>query len=295
MSSDTNVAADAGLKRFFVLPAALLCAGLSAISIVKLAGGGHDRLAWLGVLMANIVLPIFFAYLMTGRVARSSEHLPFLLLASGAGPLLTAWEVFEEGVAGWHLLVPALLGTMLLAIYVFWYSRFHRQSSHQLEVGKKMPEFELAGPDGAIFRSAELNGSPAILVFYRGNWCPLCMAQIREIADRYQDLESLGVKVVLISPQNAAHTRKLAERHGLSFRYLIDESNRLAESLGIALRNGVPAGLPGDFAADTVMPTVVAVNSSGTIVYSDQTDNYRMRPEPDIFIAILRRAGAIST
>ncbi|RLA34664.1 MAG: AhpC/TSA family protein, partial [Gammaproteobacteria bacterium] len=32
----------------------------------------------------------------------------------------------------------------------------------------------------------------------------------------------------------------------------------------------------------------------GTIVYSDQTDNYRVRPEPDTFLAILRRAGVVS-
>jgi hypothetical protein len=43
------------------------------------------------------------------------------------------------------------------------------------------------------------------------------------------------------------------------------------------------------------MPTVVVTNSNGTILYSDQTDNYRVRPEPDIYISILKRAGAISS
>jgi peroxiredoxin len=143
-------------------------------------------------------------------------------------------------------------------------------------------------------RSADLIGSPAILIFYGGNWCPLCMAQIREVAERYQDLENLGATTVLISPQDPGRSRQLAKRLGVAFRFLVDESNRLAEKLDIAIRNGVPAGLPGGYAPHTVMPTVVALNSSGTIVYSDQTDNYRVRPEPDIFISILRRAGAIS-
>jgi hypothetical protein len=42
------------------------------------------------------------------------------------------------------------------------------------------------------------------------------------------------------------------------------------------------------------MPTVVVTNASGTIVFSDQTDNYRVRPEPDVFLAILRRSGAVA-
>ena len=48
-------------------------------------------------------------------------------------------------------------------------------------------------------------------------------------------------------------------------------------------------------APDTVMPTVVVTNANGTILFSDQADNYRVRPEPDIFLAILRRAGVGAT
>jgi peroxiredoxin len=190
-------------------------------------------------------------------------------------------------------LIPAVAGTALMAAYVFWYSRFGRQPNESLEVGKKLPSFELAKADGAIVRSAELEGSPAVLVFYRGNWCPFCMAQVREIASRYPDFEKLGAALVFISPQHASRTQALAARFGLAMHFLVDESNQLAETLGIAIQNGVPVGLPGAGAADTVMPTVIALNTRGTIVYADQTDNYRMRPEPDVFLSILRRAGAL--
>jgi hypothetical protein len=75
---------------------------------------------------------------------------------------------------------------------------------------------------------------------------------------------------------------------------LIDTDNQLAETLGIAVRNGVPIGLPGGYAPDTVLPTLIVTNDKGTIVFSDQTDNYRVRPEPDVFLAILRRSGVIA-
>jgi len=43
---------------------------------------------------------------------------------------------------------------------------------------------------------------------------------------------------------------------------------------------------------DTVMPTVIIVNAEGEILFADQTDNYRMRPEPDTFLRILDEQSA---
>jgi peroxiredoxin len=283
----------ARLKSYFVIPAATISALLVLVSLGFIVAGGHDRYAWWGVLVANMVLPAYFAWILRGRTARTSEYLPFLLLVSGVGLIISVWEVFVEGAARWPVLFPATAGPALLAIYVFWYSRFNRRPSECLEVGKKLPTFELATSDGAIFRSAELDGSPAVLVFYRGNWCPFCRAQVRELASRYDEFEKLGAALVFISPQSAERSKALAAQFGPGMRFLVDESNRIADRFGIASRHGVPVGLPGGYAADTVMPTVVALNSSGTIVYSDQADNYRIRPEPDVYISILRRAGAI--
>jgi peroxiredoxin len=131
-------------------------------------------------------------------------------------------------------------------------------------------------------------------MFYRGNWCPLCMAQVAEIAGRYRELDEMGVSVTLISPQPLVETQKLAAAHATGFRFWVDTGNRVARELDIAVYGGVPFGVPGDYDPHTVMPTVVVTNDNGRILYSDQTDNYRVRPEPDTFIAILRRAGAIA-
>jgi len=185
----------------------------------------------------------------------------------------------------------ALAAGLIFLMYVFWYSRFGRFDSSSLMVGSKLPEFSLKDLEGNQFDSSSLAGSPAVIVFYRGNWCPLCMAQIREIADRYREMTAMGIKVLLISPQSDEHSRELAARFDAPMTFLVDERNQVAEQLGIAIRNGVPLGIPGGYEPDSVMPTVVVTSANGTILFSDQTDNYRVRPEPDIFLAILRRSG----
>jgi peroxiredoxin len=285
---------NAKYKSFFIFPAAIVSVLLLVWALVQVVAGGPDRTAWIGAAISALPLPFLILRLMIKPVERTSENLPLLLFLSAVGVMIAAWEQFMEGVAGWAPLSLALVNAAIMLLYVFWYSRFGRIESAQLAVGSKLPEFRLRDAEGIEVGSEDLLGSPAVLLFYRGNWCPLCMAQIEEIAGRYQEMTDMGIKVALISPQPDEHTKNLAGMHDVPFHFLIDAENRFAESLGIAIDYGVPVGVMGGYAPNTVMPTVVVTNASGTIVFSDQTDNYRVRPEPDVFLAILRRSGAVA-
>ncbi len=285
---------DAKYKSLFIFPAVGVTMVLFGVSVFAALLGGNEATAWLGAAIAAVPLPVIATYLMFGGVERTSENFPFMLLIAAAGVMVALWEQFIEGTSGWSPTSVALAAGALLLMYVFWYSRFGRIAVAALSVGSKLPEFELQDTDGNTFRSADWVGAPAVIMFYRGNWCPLCMAQIKEIAARYQDMEAMGIRVALVSPQPEEHSRRLAAQYDVPFEVLIDTGNRVAESLGIAIRNGVPIGLPGGYEPDTVLPTLVVTNEKGTIVFSDQTDNYRVRPEPDVFLAILRRSGVLA-
>ena len=285
---------DAKYKSIFIFPAVGVTVILFGVSVFAALLGGNEATAWLGAAIASVSLPIVATYLMFGGVERTSENLPLMLLLAAAGVMVAGWEQFIEGTSGWSPTAVALASALLLLLYVFWYSRFGRHESAHLMVGAKLPVFSLKDAEGKPFSSESLLGAPAVVMFYRGNWCPLCMAQIREIAARYADLDALGIRVCLVSPQPDELSRKLAAQHGVPFTYLVDEGNKVAEELGIAVRNGVPVGVPGGYPPDTVLPTLIVTNAKGTILFSDQTDNYRVRPEPDVFLAILRRAGVVA-
>ena len=128
-------------------------------------------------------------------------------------------------------------------------------------------------------------------MFFRGNWCPLCMCQVKEITKQYRELAELGVRVALISPQPHHNAQLLSARFDVDFDFLVDPGARAAKTLGIFHANGVPAGLELlGYARDTVLPTVVVADREGKILFSDQTDNYRVRPEPSTFMSVLRFA-----
>lgn len=284
---------NAKLKSLYVLPATGITVVLLVLSLVQAAITDYEQMAWLGAAMASIPMPFVMAWLMLKSVERTTDNLPFLVAIAAIGVVISVFEQFVEGAAGWGPTSVALISATLFGVYVFWFSRFGRVQNSNFSVGSKLPDFELHDVDGNVFETDELLGSPAVLMFYRGNWCPLCVAQIRELAGRYQDLEAMGINVALVSPQSDEQSRKLAALHDVPFRFLVDEDNKIARSLEIAVSNGVPIGLPGGYAADTVLPTLIVTNAAGTIVFSDQTDNYRVRPEPDVFLAILRRSGVV--
>lgn len=281
-------------KSLFLLPAVAAATALALVALVGALTAGSGSLAWWSAVLANLPLPLFWSYLKFAKVTRTSENLPLLLLVSAAGSVVTLWETLVARDAGWQPSALAVAGTALLLLYVFWYSRFGRVPNSRLVVGNKLPGFMLTDLEDRQLSSEEFLGKPTINLFYRGNWCPFCVAQLLEIAGRGRELEAMGIQLNLISSQPIERTRELATTIDVPLRFFRDPDAAAAETLGIAERNAAPPGKAADYPEKNALPTVVVTNASGTILFSDQTDIYRVRPEPDIYISILRRAGAVA-
>ncbi len=133
-----------------------------------------------------------------------------------------------------------------------------REPSTKLMVGNTLPNFSVLDVDGKTVTTAQLTDKPAILIFYRGNWCPFCSAQIKKLVARYQDIWSLGVRGAMISPQPHINTVGLSRVYNAKFDFLTDTDNEAACTLGIEKLNGVPMGLQiFGYDSDTVLPTVI--------------------------------------
>ena len=152
--------------------------------------------------------------------------------------------------------IAAWIGFML---YSYWYSSLNRQPTEQLQIGNMLPDFELQDVGG------------------------------QALGSQYNELQSLGVRVALISPQPQAHTIALAKRFNAPFDFLTDEGNRAAQALGIDHAGGLPMGMQVlGYDSDTVLPTVIITAKGGQVLWTHETDNYRVRPEPNVYLAVLR-------
>lgn len=243
-------------------------------------------IAWLGVALAGAVPALFVTALMTQRIARTSSAMPVLTGLAALGPVLSLAGLAVGEAAVIPLVFAIALGWIGFPVYVFWYSVLPKPATPPFAVGNPLPPFTLYGIDGATVPSEEVPG-PALWMFFRGNWCPLCMAQIHEVAEAYKELSQRGVTVALISGQSEQATRKLAKKFDVPFLHLIDRDYIVAKQLGLFHENAVPPGatlMLGATSNDAMLPTVVVTDASGVVAFYSQTDNYRIRPDPRDFM-----------
>lgn len=255
---------------------------------------GGSLFGWMGVILSSVPVMVVLGRLMiTQSVARTSSHFPVLNAIGAVGVGLAGWSWFRQDV-GILAAVLALFGWIGFLLYAYWYSRLGRNPSEKLKIGSRLPKFTIKDVNSETINSDDLFSKPAILMFYRGNWCPLCMAQIKELASRYRDLEALGVRVALISPQPHNNTVELAKKFDVNFDFLTDEGNEAARILGIESENGIPLGMQIlGYDSETVLPTVIITDGGGRVIWTHETDNYRIRPEPDVFLDVLRNHGVV--
>lgn len=274
----------------------MLATGISGYAIYQLITSGFNLL-WLAAIMINLPIMLFIARIMMFKdMARTSAHFPLITSLAIVGIALIAYYSFNHTTNQMtfeQLLAIALSAVSFICylLYNFWYSSLGRNTHHKLQLGNQLPPLLLMSSNGQDVQNHDFLGAPAVLIFFRGNWCPLCMAQIKEVAKSYQELSSKGCKVALISPQPEENTKVLADKFNVPFMFLTDKGNSVAKSFGIEMKNGLPAGMEMlGYDKDTVYPTVIITDATGRIIYHDFTNNYRMRPEPDEFIAILNSA-----
>ena len=275
------------LKRVFILVAVWYWILLAAIGIyfVNVLGFG---IATAGMLLSALLPLAFYLGLNVATVARAAiRQIAFtiIILAGTLMPLASLHEV------GWPVVAMYAGGFMFWVLYLFWYAVLELPDSPYLQTGKVLPELTFETPEGNTFYCSQLLGKKVVYLFYRGNWCPVDMAQIRELSRQYSDLQERGAEVLLISPQPPEKTSELAAKLSAAFVFLTDCENRMARLLGIEHPEGVPLGFGmSQYRKDTVLPTVVITDEQGRIIYVDRTNNYLIRPEPEELIEAVARA-----
>ena len=92
------------------------------------------------------------------------------------------------------------------------------QAARALKKGDRAPDFELHDPDGISVKLCDLLAAgPLVLTFYRGVWCPYCNLDLGALEAVRPALEALGARLVAISPQTAANSRKSQRDNNLNF------------------------------------------------------------------------------
>ena len=104
--------------------------------------------------------------------------------------------------------------------------------------GTVLPDAELLDVHGApTTLAAVAGGGIAVLVFYRGAWCPYCNIALSAYQEQLlPELAGRGVRLVAVSPQKPDGSLTMQQKNGLAFTVVSDPGNTIADRLGILTR-----------------------------------------------------------
>jgi peroxiredoxin len=170
-----------------------------------------------------------------------------------------------------------------------------------VKVGDTLPSFTLRNAVGErVSLDDRVATGPAVLVFYRGGWCPYCNLALRTYqGELLPQLGVWGATLAAISPQTPDQSLSTAEKAALSFEVLSDSGSRLARRIGIAFeqpeevlgaqrRLGLDlAQVNEDGSTELPMPTVLIVDRDRTVRFVEVHPDYTNRTEVADIIAAL--------
>lgn len=192
-------------------------------------------------------------------------------------------------MSGTAVIITIAVVVLLLGGWIWVARRNLRPVPPGLKPGKPLPDFEANSEQGEPLQASGLHGSPAVILFVRGNWCPFCSAQVQDLARHYKEIAELGARIVLLTPKPLETTRRVAEFFEVDFDFWLDEGLVATRQLGLLHEAGVPGDYGTEYGRDTVWPTALVVDAAGIIRYTELSKHISDRPDPELLLREIRK------
>ncbi len=102
------------------------------------------------------------------------------------------------------------------------------------KVGAPAPDFRLVSLDGSPVQLSQLRGRPVWLTFW-ATWCPPCRQESPDVEAAYQKYGDQGLVVLAVDvSEDGSTVRDYAERAGLTFPIVLDQTQQIAAMYRIA-------------------------------------------------------------
>jgi peroxiredoxin len=286
-----GVAAVGAIMVTFSIFALNVPAARAAAVIAILANAAAVFLASGSWALALAVLPPMLMVMPSELVMRRNRNMsdfgPLVGVLAGvvllgvALPMLTSvWWVLAVVP---HLLLGLLFVKLTLGGRSSYMAHFNRL---KVQEGKPLPvDVSLPARDGKeTFSLAKHAGQFVLLLFIRGDWCPVCHVMMRIVSKESATLEKHGVKVAIISPTEGQLEDEAVEHMGLDPGMLYDENSNLARALDLIQKDQTNG-------KDVPLPVTVLIDPQGVVRNISKPDDVTAYSNEQKIISILETAA----
>lgn len=172
-----------------------------------------------------------------------------------------------------------------------------------LKAGDALPDVSVKDAAG---KSVKLHSyhtdGPAVIVFFRGSWCPICTKHFQDLIKAHPEMAKSGAKVVAISPDTVENTRGNTEKLKIPFPLLSDSDLAATKAFGLAFQvdeatitkyKGFGIDLEKASGRDhhaLPVPAVYIVNKAGKITFAHSNPDYTKRLDVETILGELKKA-----
>ena len=161
---------------------------------------------------------------------------------------------------------------------------------NEVRVGQPAPDFlarDLSGKEVRL--SSLIAGRKALLLFYRGGWCPYCNEQLAAIARDSQKFEELNVAVIALSGEETEKGKDLLQKLHLPFVLLSDTKFEAIDRYGVRSAD-VPEMLRARGINQLPKPSAFVIDATGIVRYKYVGKNAPDRPKNEDLLRALGEA-----
>jgi peroxiredoxin len=160
-----------------------------------------------------------------------------------------------------------------------------------LKLGDTAPDFVAKDVDNNLISlSKELKNGPVVLIFYRGEWCPVCNRYLSNFQDSLSYVISKGAKVLAVTPEKPSSAIKMVEKTGATFTVIPDPTEEIMKNYKVlfnvtqAYQQKINNALEADIATNNnkddallPVPATFIISQEGVIVYRQFDLDYHIR------------------
>ncbi len=169
------------------------------------------------------------------------------------------------------------------------------QTVESIGIGQTAPDFELPEARGGTVRLSDvIKQKTAVVVFYRGGWCPICSKQLATLTLDYERFRELGAEVLAISHEEVEKGKDLLKKIGPPFKVLHDPSTEVIRSYGSLALQRDPLGVmlrKHNYA----YPSIFIVDSERVVRWRYIGKDYKDRPPNELVLSALSSLNTAQT
>ena len=161
----------------------------------------------------------------------------------------------------------------------------HNQTA--VQIGLHAPDFKAYDlDDNELSLSSLISGKKALLIFYRGGWCPFCNEQLANIARDIERFKRSNAIIVAVSSEEVEKGKDLLKKLNLPFKLLSDAKLEGIDAYGVR-NNDISDTLKARGITSMAKPSAFIIDEKGIIRYKHVGVDKKDRPKNEELLSVL--------